>query len=252
MSDDSSTTSSIITLPSSAQSDDYGFKIMVGVSSNDDVGAQIAGLEAGDYIGIGEMAGEASFSTANIKLIKGIINVVNKIAEVGIEFATDDAAEPVLDAWNQALKALEKGFDQDKINTKLRDAWGEAKDGGYAVDEGGVLVCMPQAGGPLHQQHFKLDGDASKGRFPKYYPQGKAFFPCNLPGGLMYAEATEAGTAYILAYDSKFEDNQGAYNLEVCVLRTSKMPAGMTIEDGIEKVLSLPPNSGIADPDPGV
>lgn len=249
MSDDSSATiSSSVTLPSSTQSDVYGFKILVAVSTNDDKGAQIAGLEAGDYLGVGAMSGQASFSTVNVKLIKGIINVVNKIAEAGIDLVTDEAAEPAVEAWNRSLKALEDGFDQDKITTKVRDGWGQAGDGGYAIDEGGVLVCLPQAGGPLHQDSFKLDGDASKGRLPKYYPQGKAFFPCNLPGGTLYAEATEAGTAHILAYDSKFEDNQGAYNMELCVLRPSKMPSGLTIQDAIDKILQLPPNTGLADP----
>lgn len=243
------TTSNVITLPSSADSDYWGFKIMVGVSSNDPVGAQIAGLEAGDYVGIGEMAGEASFSTVKVKLIKGIINVVNKIVGDTADILTDGAAEPVVDAWNDSLDLLEKGFDNDKPD-KERDAWGETKDGGYAVDEGGVLVCLPQAGGSLHQNDIKLDNDAgSNGRLPKYYPQGKAFFPCNLPGGLLYAEATKPGTAYILAYDSKFEDNQGVYNLEVCVLRPSKAPAGLTVDQAIDKILSLPPNSGLINPD---
>jgi hypothetical protein len=245
----STTTSSSITLPSSADSNYWGFKIMVGVSSNDPVGAQIAGFEAGDYIGIGEMAGEASFATSKAKLIKCIVNVVNKIVGDTVDVLTDGAAEPIVDAWNDSLDLMEKAF-KDGKPVKQRDAWGETKDGGYATDEGGVLVCLPQAGGSLHQGDIKLDKDAgSNGRLPKYYPQGKAFFPCNLPGGLLYAEASEAGAAYILAYDSNFDDNQGVYNMEVCVYRPSKAPAGLTTDQAIDKILSLPPNSGLINPD---
>lgn len=227
---------------------------MVGVSSNDPEGAQIAGLEAGDYLGISEMAGAASFSTVNVKLIKGIINVVNKIVEDVVDVATDGAAEPIMDAWNDSLDLLEKAFNKDKINTKVRDAWGEANDGGYAIDEGGVLVCLPQSGGPLYHDDFKLDSHASKGRLAKFYPQGKAFFPCNLTGGALYLQASETGTAHLLAYDSKdaFKDNQGAYNIEAWVMRPSQMPPGMSFEQGLEKILSMLPNSGIANPDPGV
>lgn len=255
MSDNTSTPpSSSITLPSSADSSYWGFKIMVGVSSNDHEGAQLAGLEDGDYLGISEMAGSASFSTVNVKLIKGIINVVNKIVDETVDIATDEAAAPIMDAWNEGLKALEKGFNKDEINTKVRDGWGQANDGGYAIDEGGVLVCLPQAGGPLYHDDFKLADNASKGRLTKFYPQGKAFFPCNLDGGTLYLQASEAGTAYLLAYDSKdaFKDNQGAYNIEAWVMRPSQMPAGMSFEQGLEKILSMPPNSGIANPDPGV
>lgn len=211
MSDNTSTPpSSSITLPSSADSSYWGFKIMVGVSSNDPQGAQLAGLEDGDYLGISEMAGSASFATVNVKLIKGIINVVNKIVDETVDIATDEAAAPIMDAWNESLKALEKGFNKDEINTKVRDGWGQANDGGYAIDEGGVLVCLPQAGGPLYHDDFKLADNASKGRLTKFYPQGKAFFPCNLDGGALYLQASEAGTAHLLAYDSKdaFKDNQ--------------------------------------------
>lgn len=250
----STTPSSTITLPSSADSSYWGFKIMVAVSSNDHEGAQIAGLEAGDYLGISEMAGSASFSTVNVKLIKGIVNVVNKIVDETVDIATDEAAAPIMDAWNESLKALEDAFDEDKIDVKVRDGWGKAHDGGYAIDEGGVLVCLPQSGGPLYHDDFKLDGDASNGRLSKYYPQGKAFFPCNKEGGALYLQASEAGTAHLLAYDSKdaFKDNQGAYNIEAWVIRPALMPAGMSFEDGLEKILSMPPNTGIANPDPGV
>ncbi len=251
---DDTGTSSAITLPSSTDSRYWGFKIMVGVSSNDKIGAQIAGLEVGDYVGVSEMAGSASFSTVNVKLIKGIINVVNKIVDATVDIATDDAAAPVMDAWNKSLKLLEDGFDTGKMTTKVRDAWGHVDQSGYAIDEGGVLVCLPQAGGPLYHDHFKLDGDASGGRLQKYYPEGKAFFPSNLSGGTSYLQASEAGTAHFLAYDSSdaFGDNQGAYNVEAWVMRPSQMPQGMTFEDGLEKILSMPPNTGIANPDPGV
>ncbi|MFD0724576.1 hypothetical protein [Lysobacter brunescens] len=255
MSDSTSTPpSSTVTLPSSADTSYWGFKIMIGVSSNDPEGAQIAGLEAKDYFGISEMAGSASFSTVNVKLIKGIVNVVNKIVDETVDIATDEAAAPIMDAWNESLKALEDAFDEDKIDTKVRDGWGKAHDGGYAIDEGGVLVCLPQAGGPLYHDDFQLESGASDGRLPKYYPQGKAFFPCNKPGGLLYLQASEAGTAHVLAYDSKdaFKDNQGAYNIEAWVLRPDLMPAGMTFEEGLEKILSMPPNTAIANPDPGV
>lgn len=253
MSNDPATSvSSSITLPSSTDSNYWGFKILVGVSSNDPIGAQIANVEPGDIIGIGEMAGDCSFSTVSVKLIKGIINVANKIAGETAEILTDGAAEPVVKAWNESLKALEDGFDQKQINTKLRDAWGETKGGGYATDEGGVLVCLPQSGGPLNQNQFKLDSDAGKnGRLPKYYPQGNAFFPCNLPGGTMFAAASTGGTAYILAYDSQFSDNQGAYNIEVCIMRPSKAPSGLSTDDAIDKILSLAPNSGLINPEPG-
>lgn len=251
-SDPGTTISSSITLPSSTDSNYWGFKVLVGVSSNDPTGAEIAGLEAGDIIGIGEMAGECSFSTVSVKLIKGIINVANKIAGETAEILTDGAAEPVVKAWNDSLKAVEDGFNQKDIDTKLRDAWGETKGGGYATHEGGILVCLPQSGGPLNQDQFKLNDDAGKnGRLPKYYPQGKAFFPCNLPGGTMYAPASESGTAYILAYDSKFSDNQGAYNIEICIMRPSKAPSGLSTQDAIEQILSLPPNSGLINPEPG-
>ena len=97
--------------------------------------------------------------------------------------------------------------------------------GSYARKEGGVLVCMPQAHGPIYATNRNyLHQDAERnGRLHEYVPphnREKCFFP--YPDGLMEARAADDGTVHVLTFDKDHKDNDGAYDVEFTIVRAEE------------------------------
>eukprot|EP01084_Bolivina_argentea_P213789 363001_1 len=125
-------------------------------------------------------------------------------------------------------KKLEEQLNKD-IKHKRRDGYGQ--DPGtddYAKNEGGIIVCMPKAGGALYatDENHLQSGAKQNGRLPKYFSQNvinlNSFFPCNKSGGQMLATAKQDGVLHIIAFDQKFSDNGGTYEVKINITRPSK------------------------------
>ena len=131
-------------------------------------------------------------------------------------------------AAKATLDAVKKGggFQQNEPpKGKARNGYGRicGKDR-FAVEEGGIIVCMPAARGPVSSHSgSRPHKDAEKrGRLPQYVPEryeDRLLFPCREQGGQMQMEASMDGKAWIIVFDSKYQDNDGVYEVDFTVIR---------------------------------
>ncbi|HLP89946.1 MAG TPA: hypothetical protein VK184_15320 [Nostocaceae cyanobacterium] len=221
------------------------FKIWAIVAANDDTGLVISNVKKGDEIIIYDASGIASFKEANMHLISSIIGIANAIGEAGVLIATEGEAAPFIGAWNKGVDSIRKAIENGHPSHGNRDAYGrDPGTGDYAKEEGGLIVAMPESKGPIYATHdyFLKDGAKKNGRKVEYYSQKtlekNAFFPYPDNGGKMSATAGIDGVVHILAFDSKFTDNHGAYAVAVYVVRNNvQQPKEM-----IRKLEDAPPS----------
>lgn len=198
------------------------------ISANHDKGIVLDNVDSGDTVTIETASGIAAFDQTSLKEVKSIITLMGAVAWTGAELVSDGEAAIFTGLYNAGLKAIEDAM-PDKVTSTRRDPWGMDPDGGdYAKDEGGLIVCMPEAHGAIYSDDdTHLQGDTkNKGRIPEYYPQAivdkNSFFPCTCDQGVRSGTARQAGAAVILAFDSKFDDNVGWYEVKITVERASK------------------------------
>jgi hypothetical protein len=212
------------------------FKLSVSIPANDDTGVMIDNVMKGDRIYIYDASGICSFKSAKMKRIKSIVRIANVVAEGILLAATEGAAAPAIPLWNTALKEIGNAVGDSDIKHSRRDAYGQ--DPGtedYGKNEGGLIVCMPESKGAVYATdkfHFH-DGAKQEGRLYKYYSQAakdsNVLFPCNhknekKDGGRLSATASVHGAIHVLAFDSNFDDNAGAYNVSLVVIREGYDP----------------------------
>ncbi len=195
------------------------------ISANHDKGIVLDNLKSGDKVTIADASGIASFGQTDLGEVKSIITVMGAVAWTGVELVTEGDATIFKGLYDAGLKAIKDAM-PDKVTKMRRDAWG--RDPGsddYAKDEGGLIVCMPEAHGAIYSEDdTHLLGDTkNQGRIPEFYPEaivGKnSFFPCTCKQGLMSKTATTDGAAVVLAFDSNFKDNVGWYEVKITVDR---------------------------------
>ena len=194
---------------------DDGFfevEIWADIEAVDDRGIAIDAVKAGDTVSIRAISGQASFSgqPGAIKVLRSVIysasaGLIRKPAAV-------KAAE---DQVGIAKRRPEQG--------KERDGYGQDENGNYARNEGGVIVCMPAAGGPMyaHDRNHLRPGAESEGRLDKFLSpdmRGKCFFPTRDELGQERKVARD-GILYVLAFDRDFKDNAGGYEVSLLIKR---------------------------------
>jgi hypothetical protein len=192
--------------------------LVVFINAADFLGVSIDGLEAWDSIEVTSAEGIASFSEDNgNSTARGLIGLVATGAEVAATIYGYPEAIPLVE---EAEKFAKDQFKQEYVKNKKRDPYGvDIGTGHKARQEGGVLVCLPAARGAYYsgngdheERWIKNHEDRTQGNLPKHIPVGTAFF-LNRSGSMMQTE--QAGQAYIVAWDWKFEDNAGVYKLFV-------------------------------------
>ncbi|OIN59193.1 hypothetical protein [Arsenicibacter rosenii] len=226
-----------VTLPEKI-GDDFisGFKVWASIPANDDKGITIDNVREGDTVIVYDAAGIASFEKVNMALVKGIVGIANAAVGTALVLSQPETA-PFVATWNAGVDAIMSAV-PDELGDKRRDMYGrDPGTGDYAKNEGGLIVCMPESHGPLYAtDDYHLTGDTKNdGRLYKYYSSDtkkmNAFFPCpivNDPSnqsssnnGRMQATATTDGAVHILAFDEKFTDNAGYYNVGLVVVRAA-------------------------------
>ena len=196
------------------------------ISSTDDSGVSVQNIKKGDTIRIESVSGICSFSeksaTQKVLSVVGVVGEVLGSATVGGVVGT---AGKIVKSQTSSIKT-ELDNSAMKSGGKRRDGYGKDIGGDeFATQEGGIIVCMPSAHGPIYAGKDTCLDDRSKrnGRLPYYIPQSirdKCFFPCRGPGGVMMEmEAQMDGTLYILVFDSDYSDNVGSYEVRFRVLR---------------------------------
>ena len=200
----------VVTPPDASGENSYE----AAIDANDPIGVRVR-LRKSDVLRVDTISGCCSFSTGS--KVKGI---------AGIALS---AAVPL--AGSAIRTALETVKEHGKFSAanapttmgKAGDGYGQVQGKReFAAKEGGIVVCMPSAGGPIYADDETLDDGVEKyGRLPQYVHQdfrNRCFFPCRKAGGLMEMPALKNGTAYILAFDAKHEDNAGVYVVEFTVI----------------------------------
>jgi len=202
--------------------------LVVFVNAADPLGVSITGLQPGDVIDVRSASGMASFSkdTGN-SVASSIIGFVadGTAAVVG---ALDPGSQGVTQAIQAAGQQAQNLFKGTGAAQKFRDAFGvEPSTHGYGLEEGGVVVCMPQGGGT----YYSADSDhrsywatipSAVGQprgLPKAYQSqsnNPPFFFIGQAQSSPNAQTCQSDNpAYILAWDFAYGDNAGTYEVFV-------------------------------------
>lgn len=190
--------------------------LVLFINPADYLGVYVDGIMPGDWVEVTSAAGICTFSTdQGHPLISGIIGLVAAGADAVATYFGQKELIPAIDAAQKFIEGQLKGTG---AGTKKRDAFGvEPGTGLKARAEGGILVCLPDSGGPCysgdtdHQGRWiKQPGDRTAANYP---PQvSGAFFPVQgSPNNKL--QAGMAGQVYVLAWDWNFGDNAGYYQV---------------------------------------
>lgn len=200
-------------------------KLAIVVNPADPLGVSISNLKKGDTIVVTSVSGKASFSkNTGHPLLSSIVGALAEGAKAYLDSQDDKQYDPIVDAASKVITDQLKATDDAQ---QFRDAFGLADEGGWGLEEGGVVVCMPQAQGPIysgdpdHRDHW-----ASQPRrltdargLPAWLSGIARTHPLFFLGRNTKNTAVcgQDGEAFLLAWDFAFADNAGFYKVFVTV-----------------------------------
>lgn len=198
------------------------------LNAADDMGIAIVGVKNGDRLIVENATGLASFSDGNGKLIAGIVTVAAVAAQAGAAAIGAPEAGPIIQAG--ATFATQQ-FGQP-TKGKKRDPFGlEGRT--LRRCEGGVLITFPSAGGVYDSNGGCVkgpddkDGSRFDNRRPNHVTDG--FFLVRSQRERMIQSD---GVLSLVAWDRKFEDNQGHYRLILRLTRADALPPNVLTRTG--------------------
>lgn len=197
---------------------------VVYVAAKDSLGAAILNLKREDKVEVLAADGIASFSGDKSGLLESIIGLGATAAAAGAAALGAPEASPIIKAGGDfaAKNFVKKG------NSESRDAYGKDGDREMKRQEGGVLICMPEArgvyysgGGGGRWVQGKDGGERTDDRLPAHMKGKGAFFPIQGPQAPTHNKRTAQadGILHIIAWDWNFEDNSGYYRVILRVTR---------------------------------
>lgn len=207
-------------------------KILLAVFLNaaDDLGVSIAGVERSDTIQISSAAGVASFSEdKGNPLASSIVGLVAVGGKAVLGATGNGEFIPIVNAAESFAKDQ---FKATNAKTKRRNAFGVDPGSGHkAKQEGGIIVSLPEAGGPYYSgestnRWIKPDGTRNDTNLPIHIPFGTAFFPMQGFNSHNTRTITTGGEIYVLPWDWKFDDNAGYYKVFILIQK------GPPLQDG--------------------
>ena len=130
-------------------------------------------------------------------------------------------APEVVPVINAAEEFAKEQFKATNAKTKRRDAFGVDPGSGHkARQEGGLLICLPEAGGTFYSgdgdhkdRWIKGDGVRADDKKPAHL--FGSFFPRQGFASHNTRVAQQGGQMYVVPWDWKFEDNAGFYKVFV-------------------------------------
>lgn len=223
-----------VTIPNEA----LGVSLWAEVSSTDRNGLVIDGVKEGDILEIQEVSGICSFSESSNSVLAGFVGIAAGILEDGTDVITKGRGKETHKAISEQSKDLRENLSKS-IKEKHRDGYGkDPRTGDFAKNEGGIIVCMPKAKGPIYaspDNHLK-DGAKKQGRKNKFYSEEiknkNSFFLYNDgKTSNLKAIAKTSGAINILCFDSIFDDNGGSYTVKCVITRKhDKSPHTATVD----------------------
>jgi hypothetical protein len=208
---------------------DKEIMLVMFINAADPLGVSIEGMQAGDQVQVLSASGIASFSQdKGNPLASSIVGLVAAGAKVVVGAEGAPEVAPAIDAAETFAK---EQFKATNAKTKRRDAFGvEPSSGSKAREEGGLLVCLPEAGGTFYSgdgdhkdRWVKGDGVRSDEHLPAHFNY-TAFFPRQGFGEHNTRTVQQDGPMYVLAWDWKFEDNAGFYKVFVKLTKRNGKP----------------------------
>jgi len=204
--------------------------LVMFINPADPLGISIDGLQAGDKVQVVSASGLASYSTdTGNQLASSIVGLVATGANILITAGGAPEVKPLIDAAESFAKDQ---FKATHAKHTLRDAFGvEPSTGLKAREEGGLLVCLPEAGGTFYSgdgdhkdRWIKADGVRTDDHLPAHIPTGQAFFPVQGNPDFNTRTVQQSGQMYVLAWDWKFDDNAGFYKVFVKLTKGNGPP----------------------------
>ena len=201
-----------------------GWTLWGKISASDPHGISIDKVEAGDTLMIETLSGVAYFSGKS-----GwwqVLSAIYKVTRGAIPTGSNAA-----NAITAISEILPGDGDDDKVAnaSRPRDAYGRDLNdslGRFAEKEGGIVICMPIAGGPMYAHganHFTREGRASqpvrndqRGFKPVSEMPGKCFPAAR---GTTTYEISGSGVLHIYAFDHNYRDNAGSYEIKLRIER---------------------------------
>ena len=189
------------------------------INTADEHGISVENIKDGDTITIEYISGIGYFGGHS-----GWWKVLSTVYKIGGAFIrTDSVPANIITALSEeTLPGAGKG-DDDHRQSKPRDGYGRKLDdgGNFAKEEGGIVVCVPQAGGPMYAHsgnHFKNEKARSIDNLKKGSEmKGNCFFPTRA----REKRALKAGgILYIYAFDRNYRDNAGSYEVKFRIERS--------------------------------
>jgi hypothetical protein len=189
--------------------------LVMFINAADPLGISIDGLQAGDQVQVLSASGIASYSEdKGNPLASSIVGLVAKGANIAITAAGAPEAVPLI---NAAEEFAREQFKATNAKTKRRDAFGVDPSSGHkARQEGGLLVCLPEAGGIFYsgnsdhkERWIKQNGVRSDDHLPAHV--FGSFFPMQGFASHNTRIVQQSGQMYVTAWDHIFEDNAGFY-----------------------------------------
>jgi hypothetical protein len=198
---------------------DSAIAVVAFLNAGDHMGVMISGAKPTDTIRFVSATGLASFAedTRN-EGVPALIGVIAAGANATAAAFGAPEAKPAIDAGAAFAKEM---FKEEKVRTKVRDAFGvDPASGHKARQEGGVVVSLPAAGqifysGNSDNRHrwIKEPGTRDDAHRPDHVRN--AFFL--RPGDRR--ETRSGGDFIICAWDHAFSDNFGFYRLHILLER---------------------------------
>lgn len=180
------------------------------LSATDPDGVSVDGLQEGDLLQILDITGICSFDDGKAGLIVSIIGAV----------ATSAALVAGGDAWKTAVASMRK--DLNKLGDPAKG--GDKRDGygrkigsdDYGEKEGGIIVCLPHAGGMFYsggtvkRKKSGGGGNSSKDGW---------FFPARSETPTQEWTIECPGVLRIGVFDGNYGDNAGSYEIKFKITR---------------------------------
>jgi len=208
--------------------------VVAYLNAADNLGPAILNLKKGDRVQLLSVDGMASFSDSSGKLVESIVAVATKAADAGAAALGAPQAAPIIEAGGQfASNQFGKASKGD-----LRDGYGKDPGGTMRRQEGGVLVCMPEAGGLFYSGGFfhrdrwvqgDDGGDRTDNRLPKHMRGTGAFFPVRGNKSQDVRIAKADGILHLVPWDFDFGDNAGFYRVILRITRGDKLRAPVAV-----------------------
>jgi hypothetical protein len=186
--------------------------LVMFINPADNLGISVSGLQQDDTIRISSATGIAAFSKdKGNPAVSSLVGLVG----VGVKVVLPEAI-PIVEAAEKYVQEQFKGTGEP---SKHRDTFGVDPGSGHkAKQEGGIVICMPEAGGTYYsgndgqrERWIKAPGDRTDANRPAHVKYG--WFPIQGEPNSRTVRGSVFDQLYVLAWDHKFEDNTGYYKV---------------------------------------